>query len=45
MLLYTAFLSVPHVDTGDGLLEASTTGMENGDEKKIKMQITPYKNS
>ncbi|KRY67380.1 hypothetical protein T4A_21 [Trichinella pseudospiralis] len=44
MLLATAFLPVPQVDTGVSLLEAGTTGIENGTENKMKMQMTPYKN-
>ncbi|KRY92094.1 hypothetical protein T4D_14693 [Trichinella pseudospiralis] len=44
ILLATAFLLIPHVDTGDSLLEDDTTGIENGTENKMKMQMTPYKN-
>ncbi|KRX14006.1 hypothetical protein T07_1503 [Trichinella nelsoni] len=35
MLLATAFLPVPHVDTGVTLLEASTTGWHNRFNKKV----------
>ncbi|KRX97129.1 hypothetical protein T4E_1987 [Trichinella pseudospiralis] len=41
ILLATAFLPEPQVDTGVSLLEA---GIENGIENKMKMQMTPYKN-
>ncbi|KRZ24989.1 hypothetical protein T4C_11705 [Trichinella pseudospiralis] len=42
MHLATTFLPVPQVDTGDSLLEA---GIENGKEKKLKIQMKSYKNS
>ncbi|KRX97120.1 hypothetical protein T4E_5752 [Trichinella pseudospiralis] len=34
MLLSTAFLSVPHVDTGDSLLEDGTRDMDNGENER-----------
>ncbi|KRY81392.1 hypothetical protein T4D_5967 [Trichinella pseudospiralis] len=45
MHLASTFLPVTQVDTGDSLLEAGTTGIENGEEKKLKIQMKSYKNS